>query len=659
MPTSTAQDCFVRAVQLHQEGRLSDAEGLYRQALAAEPDFAEALQMLGVLLHQAGRNDEAVEVFRRMAGLCPDDADAHNNLGVALAAQWKLSEAAEAYRRAIELRPDYAEAHNNLGSVLRDLGRVEDAVPCYGHALSLRPDYFEAQQNLGLAFQDLGRLADAIAAFQQAVRLRPDDVKLLYNLGIAYNDAGDIDRALLCHRRALSIQPDSFDSLFGLGRALKDAGLIDQAIAAYRAALAIKPDARAGSSLLFTLHYQADVEPVRLLAEHRKWNDAYARPLASAIRPHDNDPAPDRRLRIGYVSSDLSDHPVGRCLLPVLRNRDRDQFEVYCYAGVPKPDDVTARIRQESDGWCEALALSDEQLAQRVRDDRIDVLVDLSVHTGGHRLLVFARKPAPVQITWLGQPGTTGLDAIDYRISDRYLDPPGENDANYTEKTVRLPDTFWCYAPLEADVAPSALPALANGFVTFGCLNNFWKLNDPMIDLWSRMMTQAPGSKLLLRAPSGTPRQRLLETFGARGIDAGRIEFAGRASRQDYWRLYHRIDLYLDTAPYGGHTTAMDSTWMGVPVVSLVGQLPVGRAGLTIASNLNLPELAAAHPAQYAGVAIELAQDLPRLAELRHNLRGRLQNSPLMDAPRFTRNLESAFRGMWHAWCRQRMMEGA
>ena len=651
MPTSNLKQRFDRAAQLHQSGNLSEAEPIYRWLLAEDPDFVPALQMLGVLTHQSGRADEAVPLFRRMTVLQPDDADAHNNLGVALTETWKLDEAADAYQRATQLRPDFAEAHNNLGSVLRDLNRLDDAIDSYRRAISLRPDYFEAHQNLGLALQQKDRLPEALASFQTAVKLRPDDVRLLYNLGIAYNDAGDLDRAILCHRRALTFQPRSFDALTGVARAFKDAGLIDESLAAHRAALSLKPDPQAASRMLFTMHYQADITPAQILAEHRQWNQQYARPHAGEIRPHDNPREPGRKLRVGFVSADFHDHPVGRCLLPILEHHDRAQFEITCYSNGSKPDGVTRQMRELAEGWRDAFTMSDAQLVQQIRDDKIDILVDLAVHTAGNRLLAFARKPAPVQVTWLGWPGTTGMDAMDYRLSDPHLDPPGENDANYVEKTIRHPNSFWPYFPIEADVAPNQLPALTNGFITFGCLNNFWKMNDRVIQMWVALLNATPNSHLILRTPQGGPRQRLIEKFRSAGIDVNRLEFGDRAPRHDYWKLYHRIDLSLDTTPYGGHTTAMDSIWMGVPVISLAGSLPVGRAGVTISSNIGLPELATRSPEAYVRKASELAADFPRLAELRSTLRARLAQSPLMDGRQFTRDLEQAFRTMWQNWC--------
>jgi predicted O-linked N-acetylglucosamine transferase (SPINDLY family) len=651
MPTRNLQQAFDTAVAHHQAGRLPEADALYRQVLAAEPNHAGALRMLGVLAHQIGRNDVSAEVFRKLIAIAPNDADAHNNLGVALATQCRLNEAEAAYRTSLSLRPGYAMAHNNLGSVLRDLGRLDEAIASYQRAIELTPNYPLAYHNLGLAYTQKGDLKGSIAAYQQAVKQDPENVESLCSLGIAYNDAEDLDRAILCHRRAVRLRPDYFEAWVGLGRALKDAGEVEESIGSYRRALAIKPDARVAASLLFTLHYLPRIEPRELLEEHRQWNEIYARPLALHIRPHQNDRSPERRIRIGYVSADLSNHPVGRCLLPAIAHRDREKTEVYCYVGVAKPDEFTERFKQESDAWCATLGLSDEQLAEKIRKDRIDILVDLAVHTAGSRLLAMARKPAPVQSTWLGWPGTTGMDAIDYRLSDPYLDPPGENDEFYSEKTIRLPDSFWCYQPFDADVPVNDPPATQNRHITFLCLNNFWKVNDLLIELWARIMSRLPGSKLMIRTPMGGARQRLAGKFQRHGIEPSRIEFLPKTGQRQYWELYHRADITLDTTPYGGHTTAMDSIWMGVPVVSLAGRLPVGRAGVTILSNIGLPELVAQSPQEYVNIAVQLAGDLGRLCQLRSTLRDRLRASALMDAPRFARNLEAVYRQMWRSWC--------
>ncbi len=314
----------------------------------------------------------------------------------------------------------------------------------------------------------------------------------------------------------------------------------------------------------------------------------------------------------------------------------------------------TQRLRSYADCWRSIVGLGDEEVADLVRRDSIDILVDLALHTADNRLLVFARKPAPVQVTFAGYPGSTGLNAIDYRLSDPYLDPPGMDESVYSEKTIRLPDSFWCYDPLEcSDISVNPLPANENGFVTFGCLNNFCKVTEGALQLWAQMIAQIAGSRLLLLASEGEHRHRVKAFFQNEGIDPQRVEFASYRPRTDYLSLYHRIDVGLDTFPYNGHTTSLDAYWMGVPVVTLMGLTPVARAGWCQLSNLGLPELVAHSEEQYIDIAATLANDLPRLAKLRATLRPRMEASPLMDAPRFARNIEGAYRTMWRTWCEQ------
>jgi predicted O-linked N-acetylglucosamine transferase (SPINDLY family) len=388
------------------------------------------------------------------------------------------------------------------------------------------------------------------------------------------------------------------------------------------------------------------------LAEHVRWNERFARPLAPQEGfIHPNEPNPNRRLRIGYVSPDLMDHPVGRFMVAPLRHRDRDAFEVYCYADVARPDVITRRLQASADVWRETSALSDEQLAKIIRADRIDVLVDLVMHSGAGRPLLFARRSAPVQVAWLAYPGTTGLSAMDYRLTDPYLDPLG-TDGNYTERSVRLPDIFWCYDPLNDEPPVNALPAAQAGHATFGCLNNFSKCNARVLEVWSAVLRSAPGSRLLLLAPDGAARRRVLSIMQKAGdVDAGRIEFVPHQSRDAYLRTYHRIDVALDTFPYSGHTTTFDACWMGVPTVSLAGQTPVSRGGLSILSNLGLSDWVGTTREQFIDIAIRRARELPHLAQLRATMRERMRSSPLMDGERMARGLEASYRDMWRRWC--------
>jgi len=334
-------------------------------------------------------------------------------------------------------------------------------------------------------------------------------------------------------------------------------------------------------------------------------------------------------------------------MLPLLACHDRDAFEIFCYAQVARSDALTERFRASAHHWRSTIGLTDKQLAAQIREDGIDILVDLALHTARSRLLVFARKPAPVQVTFAGYPGSTGLSTIDYRLSDPYLDPPDIDESVYSEQTIRLPHSFWCYDPIDGDIPVNSLPAQAHGFLTFGCLNDFRKINDAVLRLWAGVLRAVPSSRLLLLAPEGSHRQHTLDVLSREDIVHERIEFVSHQPRWKYLELYHRVDLGLDTLPYNGHTTSLDSFWMGVPVVTLVGQTIVGRAGLSQLTNLQLPELIAQTPEQYVKIATSLADDLPRLSELRSTLRARMEQSPLMDAPRFARDIEAAYRTMW------------
>jgi protein O-GlcNAc transferase len=619
MAQLTIQDAFDLALQHQRAGQLPEAENLCRQILAQQPAHINAMLLWGMIAHQAGHVDVAVDLMSQAVALDPNISEAHNNLGIGLKDLGRLDEAIAAWRRSIALNPNQPEPHSNLGNALRAKGQLEEAVAAYRKSISVRPDYAEAFGNLGNVLRDLGQLDEAIAVCRQAIALRPDFAEAHTNLG----------------------------------NALRDAGRLDEAIAAYRHAIALRPTyAEAHSNLVFALHFHPAYDAQAIAEEHRRWNRQHAEPLRNLIQPHPNDCRPDRRLRIGYVSADFRNHASALFLSPLLKHHDPQQVEVFCYANVVRRDAMTAEFQRYVCGWRDIASVSDDQVARLIRQDRIDILVDLKTHTAENRLMVFARKPAPVQVTWLGNPGSTGLTTIDYRLSDPFLDPPGMDESVYSERTIRLPETFWCYDPLDGrDIPVSASPALISGYVTFGCLNNFCKINDEVFALWAQVLRQIENSRLLLLAPIGSPRWSALERLRHEGIDSSCVEFVANQPRKNYLETYYRIDLGLDTFPCNGHTTSLDSLWMGVPVVTLVGSRAFARAGWSQLSNLGLTELAAHTPEQFVRIAVDLAKDLSRLQELRSTLRPRMEQSPLMDGPRFARNIEAAYRRMWHTWC--------
>jgi len=637
------------------QGKLAEAEASFQQAARLRPDDSQTHFQLGIALAKQGKHAEAAASFQQVVRQKPDHVEAHVQLGLALKEQGKLVEAVASYHQALRLKPDHAEAHVNLGNVHVEQRKLAEAAGCYQQALSIRPDFAEAHNNLGTALQGLGQLPEAVASLQQALRLKPDFAEAHYNLGIALWRQKRLEEAVASYQEALRLKPDHAEALLNLGNARKDQGRLDDALAAYRAALRVKPEAaHIHSNLILILNYHPRYDARAIQEECARWNQRHAEPVKEFIRPPANRPDPERRLRIGYVSPDFRENVDSFFTIPLLANHDHQQCEIFCYANVARPDAYTERLRGYADVWRSTVGLTDQELADLVRNDQIDILVDLKVHTAHNRLLMFARKPAAVQVTWLAYPGTTGLFAMDYRLTDPHLDPPGLFDAFYSEESLRLPETFWCYDPLSDQPPVNALPARASGVITFSCLNNFCKVNDDCLTLWARVLQAVPQSRLLLHAPRDPARERLLAKLQEEGIAASRVEFAEKLPRLEYLQLYHRIDMALDPLPCNGGATTLDAFWMGVPTLTLLGKTVVGRAGWSQLSNLGLQELAAETPEQYVALAAGLAGDLTRLEELRGTLRQRMLRSPLMDGKRFARHVEQLYRQMWRRWCHGR-----
>jgi protein O-GlcNAc transferase len=644
---------------LRERGRLDEAIAAYHRAIQLDPSFPEIHNNLGIALRERGRLDEAIAAYQRAIQLKPDMSGAHNNLGDALAEQGQLGEAIAAYHRALQLKPDYPDALYNLANALRDRGQLDEAIAAYRRALALKPDMPEAHNNLGVALAGLSQLDEAIAAYHRALALRPGYPDPHHNLGNALRDQGRLDEAVAAYRRALDLQPGFQGARNNLANTLRDRGQLDEAIAEYRHALELQPDQPwTHSNLIHTLHYHPDHNSRTISDEHRRWVRQFSDPLKPFLLPHTNNPDPNRPLRIGYVSPDFRDHPVGRFLLPLFERHDREQFEILCYSGVARPDWMTERLRalvQPNRGdptaaWRNTLGVSDARLAEIIRDDAVDILVDVTMHTADNRLPLFARQPAPVQVTWLAYPGSTGLPAIGYRLTDSHMDPPNEAPSWSVEQPVRLPDSWCCYDPVGGSPEINALPALSTRSVTFGSLNNFAKVHDGVLALWSRVLSAVKESQLLMFCPEGQSRQRVQAFFSARGIAPKRLELVSYLKHWEYLKLYHRIDLALDPFPCNGMTTTCDALWMGVPVLTFPGATPASRAGLSLLSSAGLPSLAASSEEDYVRIATDLTANLLRLADLRATLRPQMQASPLMDAPHFTRNIEAAYRAMWKRW---------
>ena len=487
----------------------------------------------------------------------------------------------------------------------------------------------------------------------RALPLRPVVPKVHNNLGNALRDNGQCDGAVVACRRAIALKPDYGEAHTNLGNALKERGQLAEALGCYRRAVLLKPgDSFLHSNLLYTELFNPDSDPLALRAQAEHWERLHVLPLAKPGQSFAHMPEPGRRVKVGYVSPDFCRHVISHFLTPLLEAHDHAQFEIYCYASVKRPDAVTERMKRTADVWRDVLGLPDGALADRIREDGIDILVDLTQHMSDNRMPVFARKPAPIQVAWLGYPGTTGLRSIDYRFTDACMEPEGSTWSESVETPVRLPDSWFCFDPIDEYPEPGPLPAIRAGHVTFGSLNNFCKVNAAVLQLWAEVMRNVEGSRLLLQCPPGETEAKMREWFEGQGIAAHRLELVPRTpSRAEFLQRFDRIDIALETFPYNGGTTTCEALWMGVPAPTFPGRATVSRIGLSILSAAGLPQMIADGRDDYIRLVTSLAGDLPRLSAWRSTLRGRMKASAFMDAPRFARNVEHAYRQMWRTWC--------
>jgi protein O-GlcNAc transferase len=637
---------------LAHQGRADEAAASHRRALALDPSLAEAHVNLGNVLKDQGRPEEAIACYRKALALRPAFAIAHNNLAGALKDQGKPAEAEASCRRALALNPDYPEAHSNLGVALTDLNRLDEAIASFQRALNLRPGYAEAYFNLATTLRQLGNLADAAASYGRALSLKPDFGKAHNNLGNVLEEQGLISDAAICYERALAINPNDAEAHNNLAGLLKDQGRLSEAMESYQRALTLKPDYHeAHSNLLLCQQYSNAISDADLLASARRFGAKLAR--SSPARIFANDRAPARRLRIGYVSGDFRRHPVGYFLARVLEAHDKNAVEIFCYSNHAKADDMSARLSAAADHWRAIAGLSDSDAAGLIARDAIDILVDLSGHTAKNRLPLFALRPAPVQASWLGYFGATGLDAIDYLMMDEAGVPHGQ-ERWYNEALVRLPHGRFCYAPPDYAPAPVDPPALLRGAITFGSFNNIAKLGPDVVNLWAEVLRTTPRSRLLLKWQSlddANQRRRIADAFMSVGVAGDRLELRGFSPHADMLAQYGDIDIALDPFPFGGGLTTCEALWMGAPVLTMPGSRPAARQASGFLAQLGLTQCVATSPGDYVGRAAALAADLDRLTLLRRSLRPRMAGSPLCDGALFTPTLEVAFRTMWRRWC--------
>jgi protein O-GlcNAc transferase len=618
------RELFLEAVEHHKAGRAAAAERGYRALLEQDPAIPGALANLGDLVYNRGLSAEAFELYDRALALAPDDTVALTNRGRALLGEGRTAEAEAGFRAVLAIDPDDPRALNNLGEILLRRNAFEEAHALLARAVRVAPDSAAAHTTFGKLLLLGGRVTDALVVLERAVKLAPASAEARSVLAGALWTEGRIEESLRQHREALRLRPALFETW---------------------------------SLLLFTMHCGAGRAPAELFAEHLRFGRALEQSVATERRDLVADPTPGRRLRVAYLSSDLRRHPVGLFLAPVIEAHSREHFEVFAYSSVASTDDVQARLRAAVDRWVDASGLTDQALTARIREDRIDLLVDLGGHTTNGRLGVLARRAAPVQLSWLGYPDTTGLSTVDYRITDAVADPPGESDALHTEELLRLPGGFlaWQATSAAADAEP---PCASAGHVTFGSFNNASKLSPELARCWAEILRAVPGSRMILKHQAferEANRARVRGWFEEAGIAADRLEFVGFAARwQDAYALYARVDLALDSFPYNGATTTCEALSQGVPVVALRGSAHAGRVSSAMLTALGETSLIAGSEAEYISIATALGLDPARLAALRASLPARWRESSVGSPERLARELEDAYRLAW-----QRTLSGA
>jgi predicted O-linked N-acetylglucosamine transferase (SPINDLY family) len=668
---------------LAEKGEQGNALGSFERALRLRKDDAEAISHYALALQKFGRGKDAISQIRKACSLEPESVEHQTNFASLLEQNKRYVDALAAYGKAARMNPDVGYIWFRQGKLLNGLKRYAEAIPILqkavalpgqlgeffyelGLALHMSKHFPEAleqyekaleggfdsaalQCNRGVIFKELRRGGDSIMAFHSAVKMDPSNVSYLNNLGAAALEIGLNSEALGCFEEAARQNPKLPTAQNNIGNLLKDRARGMDALPHYRKAMELDPENHDTQSNYLLCHmYLPEIDPKAVFEEHRKWGLAKAKkmPPAFKFKPR----TPGAKLRVGFLSADLCHHPVAHFIEPLFRSYDKEQFEFIAYGDQRKSDEFSERFSTQVDLWRETCSLDDRALAKSIYDDRVDILLELSGHTAYNRLGVLALKPAPIQASYLGYPGTTGLSAIDFRITDRFVDPEGMTEKFHIERLIRLPRCAWCYEPDVVAPTVGILPASRNGFVTFGCFNNMAKLNPALFEMWAEILLRVPGSHLRLKARTLTDegvKEELKESFAKMGIDAGRLDFFGHTRKiHEHLDHYHEVDIALDSYPYHGTTTTCEALWMGCPVVTRAGEAHVSRVGVSLLSAVGLEEMICATKDAYIAKAVELAGNISQLEALRVGMRERLGTSPLMDERGFARDFEEGLREM-------------
>lgn len=639
--------------RLFHDSRYAEMGEQARLLAEHDPQCGEAWRLLGIAWLMRQDYAQALAPLHQASALLPDHAEVWDHLGVVCQNLGELATAAACYKRCLALDPHRVQAWNNAADNAWRRGLLEESADYARQALALQPDYASPYLILGNVFRDLGCGEQAEITYRQALQLNPQFAKAHYNLGHLFQERGQYHDALGCYRQALKIQPDFVEAHRACGTALKDLGCFAEALSHYRTALALNPQlAETYGDFLFTLSHDENATPEEVFAAHAAFGQHFEAPLKAVSGPATHHARnPYKQLNVGFVSGDLCHHAVAYFIEPVWQALDRNQVAISAYSNRYLEDDQTARLKSLVDVWTPIFSLNDAALAERIRADQIDILIDLSGHTSRDRLLTFAHKPAPMQASWLGYPNTTGLTTMDYYLTDRYWAPPGILDALFTERLARLPCAF-TFQPALGAPPVNPLPALTRGHITFASFHRPCKLGQRVIALWSEILKAVPHAILLIGAINDAAlRDRLAEAFLRHGVTMERLAFYPQMKLQDYLALHHRVDIVLDAFPFSGGAVTQHALWMGVPVLTLTGLTPPHRHCAAMLHHVGLSDWVADSEEEYVDLARKWGADLPRLALLRTGLREQIEHSALRRPETVARGLEQAFRQMWRRWC--------
>ena len=604
------------AIENHKKNNFQEAEKLYKEILKINSGHFESIFLLGTLSIAIKNYDKAIQLLKEAILIQPKHAQSHNNLGAAYKELGKTEEAMSYYQKAISINSDYADAHNNLGIIFNELGEIQKAITCYQKAINIKPDYADAHYNLGNALHKLNKHQESIKSYEKVIEINPIYAAAYYNLGNALSVLGEFKKAISYYQRAINSEKNH--------------------IFAY-------------NNMLFTLLYLEDADPKFCLSQAKEFRSSLKLINDDLLQKYRFDTKP-KKLRVGFVSGDLREHPVGFFLLNTIKNLKNKNLELFAYSNYKIKDKINIKLKSHFTNWREIESQSNMDVINIIRKDKIHILIDLSGHSDKNRLPIFINKPAPIQATWISYPGTTGIPEIDYIIGDQFVTPENESK-HFAEKIFRLPNMWLSFTPPDFDVKISELPAIKNRYITFGSFNHLSKINKKVIFLWSKILKSVPNSKIFLKTKQLNDiylKKKIIDEFKKNGIDLNSIILEGGSPRNELLDSYNKVDIALDPFPYSGGVTSLEAIWMGVPVLTKKGFRFVSHTTESINHNSGMSDWVANNENDYVEKAIKFSDNLKLLTKINKNLRQTALKSPLFDSTVFAEQLNNAFWEMWN-----------